>query len=409
MPIFQIKTSNIIGFVAESTQPGATHVKVCSKIALMTSEDPGFYMLMEQIARIFLSAIPLSIDHIFKFLVVLHNDLLADIYVNDFPETLKVKVKRPVQKGEMIYVSDIDDIAALQFPNIQIRESDAVIFCKKVGWKFGLFFNFTRKIDASVLEEELGRLVKKLHFERNVSIVDSDLRDIEDSEQTLVITEGKTDWKHLKKAKEKLNIDLPIKFQEFTEERGGKETLKMCEHYSKTPHNPIIFIFDQDDSEIIQVLDSKTEKRCHYQSWGNNVFSFYIPKSTHRSQYKNISIEFYYTDSEIHTIDPETGKQLLFSNEVEERGTKSVTTKKYFAQFIKLDNPKAEEEFEKKIYCQDCESIRDEKGNTVAHSKEIFANNILVEKPPFDKVSFEEFRAIFKVIEGIIQNRQSSK
>ena len=31
-----------------------------------------------------------------------------------------------------------------------------------------------------------------------------------DKPQVIIYTEGKTDWKHLKKAKEKLNLDLPI-------------------------------------------------------------------------------------------------------------------------------------------------------------------------------------------------------
>ena len=178
----------------------------------------------------------------------------------------------------------------------------------------------------------------------------------------------------------------------------------MCEYYARTSHPvKMIFIFDQDNPDIIKRLDEKTTNDAKYQVWDNNVFSFYIPKPSHREKYKNISIEFYYTDDETHTIDPSTGKQLIFSNEIEERGTKSLTTGKYEAKFVKLNKPKDEEELDKKIYCKDVEKIVDESGNSIAHSKDVFANNILTEKEGFNNFNFTEFKRIFDIIGDIIE------
>ena len=136
----------------------------------------------------------------------------------------------------------------------------------------------------------------------------------------------------------------------------------------------------------------------------SNAFSFYIPKPTHREKYKNISIEFYYTDEEIHTIDPETSKVLLFTNELEQRISKSLTHKqKHESTIVRLDKSKAEEELDKKIYSYDVESVKDSEGRVVAHSKEVFANKIFTDKPPFNNFNFEEFKVIFKIISDILK------
>ena len=41
--------------------------------------------------------------------------------------------------------NDIADIRSMKFSNIKITESDKVIYCFKVGWKFGLFFDLDRR------------------------------------------------------------------------------------------------------------------------------------------------------------------------------------------------------------------------------------------------------------------------
>ncbi|MBC8550646.1 MAG: hypothetical protein H8D23_13460 [Candidatus Brocadiales bacterium] len=288
-----------------------------------------------------------------------------------------------------------------------MKSNDAVIYCTKIGWKFGLFYDFTRKMEQRELFKDLGGLTKKLSFDRYISSTDYELiNKLNENKDTnaFIVTEGKTDWKHLEKAKSKLNNNLRIEFDNYQDDRGDIDILRMCEYYARTSHPvKMIFIFDQDNPDIIKRLDEKTTNDAKYQVWDNNVFSFYIPKPSHRKKYKNISIEFYYTDDETHTIDPSTGKQLIFSNEIEERGTKSLTTGKYEAKFVKLNKPKDEEELDKKIYCKDVEKIVDESGNSIAHSKDVFANNILTEKEGFNSFNFTEFKRIFDIIGDIIE------
>ncbi|MGR3176285.1 MAG: hypothetical protein ACUZ8N_17095 [Candidatus Scalindua sp.] len=407
MPHFQIQSQNITGFIDNQPKPGDKMVRICQKKTFISSEEPMFQILITEISKVFLHKIQYPIDRIYKFLIVLHQDCTADLFINDFKETMNVQVNRSVKKGEPIYEKDIKDIFELQFPEIKLESNDAVIYCNKIGWKFGLYFNLTRKIDFGELYKELGRLTEKLSVERYISSTNYELinklkekRDID----AFVVTEGKTDWKHLGNAKGRLKNNLNIEFDEYQDDRGDKDILKMCENFLRI-YQPfkMIFVFDQDNPVIIKILDEKTMNDAKYQVWDNNVFSFYIPKPSHREEYKNISIEFYYTDDEIHTIDPNTGKQLIFSNEVEKRVTESVTTKKNEIKFVKLNKPKDEEELDKKIYCKDVEKIVDESGGFVAHSKDVFANNILTEKEGFNNFNFTEFNRIFDIIGDIIK------
>ncbi len=50
-----------------------------------------------------------------------------------------------------------------------------------------------------------------------------------------IFTEGKTDWQHLKKAKEVLQIDLNIAFHEEKGDMGDSVLLLMCKAYNRLP------------------------------------------------------------------------------------------------------------------------------------------------------------------------------
>src|SRR5262249_16140698 len=93
-----------------------------------------------------------------------------------------------------------------------------------------------------------------------------------------VITEGKTDSKHLKPAlgkflERKLFLDLPILFYEYEDEMkaGDKEMLETCKKRAKLPnHEPHIYIFDRDSESTLREVMVNGKP---YKNWGNNVFS----------------------------------------------------------------------------------------------------------------------------------------
>lgn len=111
----------------------------------------------------------------------------------------------------------------------------------------------------------------------------------------LIITEGKTDWQHLKASWNKLRAaghypQLDIKFLEYGDElkMGCGELKSMCVQYAKAFQERVtIFVFDNDEPHITKEVSVKDKG---FKSWGNNVFSFTIPVPPHRSETPDVCI-----------------------------------------------------------------------------------------------------------------------
>lgn len=126
----------------------------------------------------------------------------------------------------------------------------------------------------------------------------------------LIITEGKTDWKHLKKAKESLNNQDNYEFYETTNDMGDSAAFNMLKEQAKIANaNKRIFIFDNDNEKIIKDV---CNENSNFKDWGNNVFSFVIPKPNIRPNEEKISIEHYYPDEILK-------KEILFDDGVTRR------------------------------------------------------------------------------------------
>lgn len=235
-------------------------------------------------------------------------------------------------------------------------------------------------------------------------------RRLQNLSKPLIITEGKTDWKHFKHAIERLNeagkfVDLDFDFLEYEDEieMGDSHLKSLCEQTAKLKNTrKVICIFDRDDTKIIQSMDGSNGSS--FKEWGNSVYSFCIPKPSHRDNYNNISIEFYYTDEEIKTIDAVTKKRLFFTNEVEEIMIKSKTNKKKITSKISvLEIPKVDEENDKKIYCEDVDFIQNGDGVSIAHSKNVFAEKIIKREDDYNDFGVDEFEKVYTIINEILK------
>jgi len=135
--------------------------------AAINSDMPEFYKYIENISNTFLSLIGVNPSAIYQFLITIHSDLSADIYVNDFAVMMEAMIKCDVKKGESMTKEDIADIKRLKFPAVNILETDKVIYCSKVGWKFGLFFdlNPSHKLDIDKIWLDLGNLYRYLSYQ----------------------------------------------------------------------------------------------------------------------------------------------------------------------------------------------------------------------------------------------------
>ena len=231
----------------------------------------------------------------------------------------------------------------------------------------------------------------------------------------LVITEGATDWKHMKASlnyfiqHEKYSA-LKFDFLEYEPENSKKENcikLKMgntnlsamCKQISKVRQSrKLIFIADTDDDDTTKAL---SEKGKPYKTWGNNVFSFVLPLPNSRRDTPKICIEHYYTDDEIKTVAQIGGisRRLYIGNEFNNDG-------------ISLDG---------KLFCRDRNScgndsikiidgttdkrvyrINDKEEINIALSKMNFVEKIIEGSDEFSNINFNNFHLIFDTIKQIL-------
>lgn len=134
----------------------------------------------------------------------------------------------------------------------------------------------------------------------------------------LIITEGSTDWKHMKTAFSALSKDsqyddifngLEFEFLEYEPKNSGTDGLKLemgdvalcslCENAAKLPHTrKYIFVADCD---VKATNDKLGNKEKEYKYWGNNTYSLILPIPQNRQNTPGICIEHYYSDTEIKT------------------------------------------------------------------------------------------------------------
>ncbi|MHB8104751.1 MAG: hypothetical protein ACYDG5_04345 [Dehalococcoidales bacterium] len=154
---------DIAGFSTTNVEKG-NYCWLLTKTTIY-SDQPEFYKYVEQLSSPLFNKVGVFLDAVYQFLIIIHTDLSAELYINEFSVAIKIMLKRDVKKGEILKNVDIADIQRLSFANIEIKVTDRVIYCFKVGWKFVLYFNLNREINLDSLELELGKSYRYLSFQ----------------------------------------------------------------------------------------------------------------------------------------------------------------------------------------------------------------------------------------------------
>lgn len=163
------KVQDLAGITMHNALEGEK-IRVLTRVAI-TSDDEDFYLYIENMANDFFNNVKPSINPstVYQFLILIHNDLSADLYVNDLPILIEVRVKQDVKKGQEVRRSDIADVSKLTFKGIEIKETDKIICCFKVGWKFAFFYDLDRrskKLDMEEVSHTLGRIYRYLEYQK---------------------------------------------------------------------------------------------------------------------------------------------------------------------------------------------------------------------------------------------------
>lgn len=267
------------------------------------------------------------------------------------------------------------------------RNNDKIIILKKDEKgdvfipKNGEYYNWTNE---EIVEEAF-----------NINIMRNKINQIK---KNIVITEGKTDWKHLKNAlinfrKEGKFLEDNFEFLEYENniEMGDKDLISLCEQMCKIENDyKVICIFDRDVPDTLKKIEGK---KSNFKEWGNNVFSFAIPVPQHRLITPHISIEHYYTDSELKFHD-HNGRRLYLGYEFSRKSGLHIDQDKFC---LKKDRCGQDS-----IKIIDCEVFMNLNENqNIAMSKNDFSENILKGISPFDKVDYKNFKEIFDIIREI--------
>lgn len=286
------------------------------------------------------------------------------------------------------------------FPKVQfIVTSHSPFFLIGMQETFGSKCQFLALPTGTIMEnienfDEIKRCYSIIdeNYSNILNTIERYNAEFKDFSKPLIITEGKTDWKHLKNALCKLQsegkfLELDIKFLEYEYDSGDSDLENLLKNLAKISHtNKIIGVFDNDSNIGAKYIDTK--------DFGNNVFACCI-KDVHEFNC-GISIELLYTREDITKCDSE-GRRLFLSDEFTEksRQLKSNTA-------IVCHSKTLTDAYKRNLVKIVDKEVFDSEEKSLALSKENFAENVLNCVEQFSSLSVNGFEDIFQTIYSIL-------
>ncbi|SFW17239.1 AAA domain-containing protein, putative AbiEii toxin, Type IV TA system [Prevotellaceae bacterium HUN156] len=210
----------------------------------------------------------------------------------------------------------------------------------------------------------------------------------------VVITEGKTDIKHILKAMQELGIEQQFDVLPEADQPDGESTLlNIVKNQCKIPQpRKIIAVFDRDTNTTKDITDP-------YKDYGNNVYALRIrcPQSRVDDGRTAISIEYLYSDDEIHAVLP-NDCQLFFGNEFSDDSTRRHITNPDLRLNTKDGLGK-----DKIVENNGGQAVYDKDFNNHLAKKEDFAEAIINNQIAISQQSWENFRPTIDLINQIIE------
>lgn len=210
----------------------------------------------------------------------------------------------------------------------------------------------------------------------------------------LIITEGKTDWKHIKNALVRFQeqsefTDLDVEFYEYTFDMGDRLP-NIISNIKVIPNNhKIIAVFDTDKKIV--------KEGVPYDKMGNNVYQCAIPDPHNYGC--GISIEMMYPEDDIKKLD-NNNRRLFLTNEFSTRSGALLSNHSIICRNKTLTDA----EKNNRVKIVDFGVIDVETDENIALSKEDFATNVLNRVPPFDNVNIDGFHSLFETIRQILND-----
>ena len=373
-----------------------------SRIAIMNDVDDNHYQICPSIFQ--LSSGELALISIFG--EILHQ---ADNNENNMPlEKIKgIVVIDEIEKHLHITLQKeiLPKMFAL-FPNVQFIVSSHSPFLNmglaaELSGKHMIFDLDHNGISCSATKNDLYEEVYNLMIDENnrfAKLCEDLTVKLESLTKPLIITEGKTDIKHILKAKEKLGVtDLDFDVIQDNQQPDGDSNLhKLLEQAAHIGNkNIIIGVFDRDIKKTVENIEKNGQQ---IKDFGNNVYAFCIPlpESRKMNGEEDISIEFLFSDVEIHTK-LENGCSLFFGDEFSARTGRHKNDKT-----LTLSN-QSDRGKHKIVENNGGQAVYNEQEENILAKKDDFANAISADEIEISEESWNNFKPIFETIRSILR------
>lgn len=322
------------------------------------------------------------------------NEIKGIVLVDEIEKHLHITLQKVILPKLFTIFPNIQFIVSSHSPFLNMGLAEQLPESHKI---FDLNHN---GVSCSAYKNELYEEVYNMMILENVryaELYNGIKKKIETLKKTLVITEGKTDIKHILKAKEKLGItDIDFEIIQKEYQPGGDPDLhKLLEQISHINNTyKIIGIFDRDIKSTVDEIEKNGQS---FKDYGNNVFAFCIPipDLRRKNNQKEISIEYLYNDNEIHSSVDIENRHLFFGNEFNEAGRGIINPN------LMLSMPDGRTK-DKIIESLGGQKVTDINGNNILATKDNFVEAIKQEKINISDESWNNFKPIFDRIKDIL-------
>ncbi len=247
--------------------------------------------------------------------------------------------------------------------------------------------------DNELFEEVYGMMVgENDRFDQKYHSL---LTETEKSQRPLIITEGKTDWKHIKASMKVLALDIPIDIYEYDHTMGDTALMALLKQLSiASPNRKVIGMFDRDNEEICKGTIGENSEE--YIELFPNIYAFSIPLVNEDIYGQYTSIEHYYSKKDLLKTNSE-GRRLFLGEEFYDSGISR--DGKYVTRFSGIQKKVLKNGIiDEKVYVL---ADDPELKHSMALPKDDFVQLILDEDEYAKGFDFSNFTKIFDVIKKI--------
>ena len=161
---------DLIGLSMHSAK-GGDQVEILQR-SFFTSYQDNHRHFFDEILRMFPN---LNLNELNEIVIVLRNKKCY-IYQH-FPVKMKIRSKVSIPAGSAVFENQILDIVAIKFEddvfNLDVRDGDKFVWLFRIGWSFGLYFDFSGQLSTDELEKILGECYKQVKYHSLYSFVSS--------------------------------------------------------------------------------------------------------------------------------------------------------------------------------------------------------------------------------------------